>query len=385
MKKPTIVVNTRMLLKDQLDGTGWFAYHTLKRITRAHPEVGFVFLFDRKFSKEFIFSNNILPMVIWPPTRHPFLYYLWFQIRVKSLLKKLKPDLFLSLDGILPLGAPCKQLAVIHDINFKHHPKDLPFWYAKYFNYYFPRAAQEAVRIAAVSEYTKQDIVKTYHIDPSKIDVVYNGVDEGFSPVSTEIKEQVRKKFTQGKNYFIFVGSVHPRKNIIRLLEAFELFKKESASELKLVIAGALFWGKTEIDQALQKMNFKKDVILTGRISDTDIKQLTGSAFALTYIPYFEGFGVPLIEAMRSGIPIISANTTSLPEVAGEAALYVDPFNVTEIKEAMQTMYSNEQIRNTLVQKGTVQCQKFSWDVSAKKLWACIEQTLNPSTSSAQS
>ncbi len=377
-KKPLkIAVNTRMLLSDRLDGTGWFAYQTLKRITRAHPEVEFIFLFDRKFSQEFIFGDNVTPVVVWPPTRHAFLNYIWFQISIKLLLNKLKPDLFLSPDGLLSLGAKCKQLAVIHDINFKHYPQDMQFWTGKFFNHYFPKYAKAATRIAAVSEYTKQDLIKEYGTDPAKIDIVYNAADEGFKPATEEEKQKTRQKFTAGKDYFIFVGSISPRKNIARLLEAFDLFKKESRSAMKLVIAGANFWGQEEISSVVNKMEFKNDIIFTGRVDDTNLKLLVASAFCLTYVPYFEGFGVPLVEAMRSETPIISANVTSMPEIAGEAALYVNPFKVEEIKNAMLKMSSDGALRHELIEKGKIQSPKFSWDKSADQLWQSIEKTLN--------
>lgn len=376
MKPLKIAVNTRMLLKDKLDGTGWFAYQTLKRITRAHPEVEFIFLFDRKFSHEFIFSQNITPLVVWPPTRHAFLNYIWFQVSVKLVLNKIKPDLFLSPDGLISLGAKCKQIAVIHDINFKHRPEDMQFWTGKFFNHYFPKYAKAATRIAAVSEFTKQDLIKEYQIDPAKIDIVYNAADENFKPVTETQKKQTREKFTAGKDYFIFVGSISPRKNIARLLEAFDLFKKEGQYSTKLVIAGANFWGREKINNVLNRMEFKNDVIFTGRINDTDLRLLVASALCLTYVPYFEGFGVPLVEAMRSEVPIISANITSMPEIAGDSAVYVNPFKVEEIKNAMLQIISKPELRSKLIDRGKIQQSKFSWDKSALQLWECINKSL---------
>ncbi len=371
-----IVVNTRMLLKDQLDGIGQFAYQTLKRITRSHPEIEFIFLFDRKFSPGFVFGPNVAPRVVWPPTRHPILYYFWFQIKVRRLLNKLKPDLFLSPDGLLPLGAKCPQLAVIHDINFKHYPQDLPFWTGKFFNYYFPKYIKEAARIATVSEFTKQDLIKEYNADPQKIDLVYNGIDEKFGPVAPGIKQETKKKYAGGKDYFLFVGSLHPRKNIPRLLEAFDQFKKETGKETKLIVVGSWFWGKNTIKKILQKMKFRQDVVFTGRVSNEDLIKITASAYCLTYVPYFEGFGVPLVEAMQSEIPIIAANVTSLPEIAGNAALYVNPFEIEEIKNAMIKIFTDGNLRNKLINNGIIRRQNFSWNNSARDLWACIEKIL---------
>lgn len=376
MKPITVAVNTRMLLANRLDGTGWFAYQTLRRLARAHPAVNFIFIFDRPYSAEFIFSANVTARVIWPPARHPFLYYLWYQVTVKRFLNRLKPDLFLSPDGLLPLGVSCPTLAVIHDINFRHYPKDLPGLTSRYFNHYYPRSIDSATRLIAVSEYTKNDIVKEYGADPNKIDIVYNGVNDAFGPTAPATQKKIKDEYTAGADFFLFVGSVHPRKNIPRLLQAFEKFKTETASPLKLVIAGSYFWGRAEIEKLLNTLKFKSEIIFTGRVPDADLPLLTSAATALTYVPYFEGFGVPLLEAMRSEIPIIAANTTSLPEVAGAAALYVDPFDVEQIKTALRAITTDFELRRQLVAAGRIQAQKFSWDASAERLWQSIERAI---------
>jgi len=377
MSPITIAVNTRMLLKDRLDGIGWIAYHTLKRIVLEHPEINFIFIFDRAYDKSFIFGPNVTPYVIWPPTRHPLLYILWFQIAIPRLLKKIKPDLFLSIDGLITLGARYKQLSVICDINFFHYPKDLPFAYRTFFNYFFPRYVAQSTRILTISDYCKKDIVDSYHTNPDKIDVMPIGVENTFAPLPEEKQAEVRARHTQGKKYFIFVGSIHPRKNITGLLRAFELFKQKSRSDYKLVLAGSFFWGKKEINKILEGMQYKSDVIFTGRTPDNTLRELLASAFCLTFVSYFEGFGIPLIEAMRCQIPIITSNVTSLPEVAGNAALYIDPFNIEDICRGMMTVYQDEALRNTLVKNGIEQCKKYTWDASAQGLWASIKKTLS--------
>lgn len=370
-----IVVNTRILLKDRLEGMGWFAYQTLKQITLKNPDVHFVFVFDRNFNEEFIFSDNVTPLVLSPQARHPFLYYAWFQHSVKGLLNKMKPDLFLSPDGFLSLGAKCKQLPVIHDINFLHHPQDSKWLTSKYYNYYFPKFAKEATRIATVSEYSKQDIVKNYGINASKIDVVYNGINSFFKPVNEATKQQTKQKYSAGKNYFVNVGSLHPRKNITNLIRAFSLFKKESNSDLKLILAGPHYWGLSEIHKIIADTNLKEDVVFTGRLADEELNNVLGSALALTFVPYYEGFGIPLVEAMQAQVPIISSNVTSMPEIAGEAAVYIDPLEVNDIKNAMLQLYKDPRLCESLIAKGNLQKQKFSWEKSADLLWQSILKT----------
>ncbi|MEO6303112.1 MAG: glycosyltransferase family 1 protein [Bacteroidia bacterium] len=356
---------------------GWFVYQTLKQITVKNPDVHFVFVFDRPFDEEFIFSDNITPLVLSPQARHPFLYYAWFQHSIKRLLDKMQPDLFLSPDGFLSLGAKCKQLPVIHDINFLHHPNDSKWLTAKYYNYYFPKFAKEATRIATVSEYSKEDIVKNYGIDRSKIDVVYNGINSFFNPITEAEKQVIRQKYSAGKNYFINVGSLHPRKNIANLIRAFALFKKESNSDLKLMLAGPHYWGLSEINKVIAETNLKDDIIFTGRLADDELNLVLGSALALTFVPYYEGFGIPLIEAMQAAVPIITSNVTSMPEIAGEAALLVDPLEVQSIKEAMLKLYKQPELCESLINKGNIQKQKFSWEKSGDLLWQSVLKTVN--------
>src|SRR3954471_1708357 len=156
-----IAVNTRLLLKDKLEGIGWFTYESLKRITKSHPEHQFLFLFDRPFAEEFIFSDNVSPIVVGPQARHPFLWYWWFEQSLPKILHKQEPDLFLSPDGFLPLSysspagiKKCKFLPVIHDLYFEHYPQEIPFLASKFFKRYFQQYVKKANRIATVSEYS---------------------------------------------------------------------------------------------------------------------------------------------------------------------------------------------------------------------------------------
>ena len=178
----------------------------------------------------------------------------------------------------------------------------------------------------------------------------------------------------------MFVGSLHPRKNILNLIKAFSLFKKESESDVKLLLAGPIFWGLADINKVIQDNQLKDDIVFTGRQNDEDLALILGSAMALTFIPYYEGFGIPLIEAMQAQVPIIASNATSIPEVCGDAALLVNPFDVQDIKQAMLHVFASEDIRNGLIKKGQIQKQKFSWDKSADLLWQSI---LNASQTTA--
>ncbi|MCF6240425.1 MAG: glycosyltransferase family 4 protein [Bacteroidales bacterium] len=364
-----IAVNTRLLIKDKLDGIGWFTFESLKRITKKHPEHRFFFIFDRPFADEFIFSDNIEPLVVSPPARHPFLWYYWFEFQLPKIFKKIDANIFLSPDGYLSLSANIKSLPVIHDINFAHNPEDLPFLTRKYYNRFFPKFAQKAVRIATVSEYSKYDISKTYGIDKNLIDVVYNGANSIYQPLDKIERKQIKQIYTQDTEYFIFIGSIHPRKNVVRMLWAFDEFRKDYAKPYKLLIIGNYFFKNSELKSVHQKMRYRNDVLFMGHQTPEKIHRLLGAARALILVSKFEGFGIPVLEAMNCNVPAIVSDITSLPEVGGDAVLYADPFSVNAISKAMLQMADDEILRKKLIENAKLQRQKFSWDKTADKLW----------------
>lgn len=370
-----IGINTRFLLQGKLEGFGWYTYEVAKRLVEKHPEHEFIFFFDRPFDQEFIFGKNVTPVVLSPPARHPFLFILWFEFVLPKALKKYKVDVFFSPDGYLSLRSNIPQIGTIHDINFEHFPKDLPKIASWYLRSYFPKFAKKATHILTVSEYSKQDIIRTYGIAEHKVTVSWNGVSGHFKPLEAENVSILRKEHSNGKPYFLFVGSLHPRKNLKRLIEAFELYAKNPKNDWELVIVGAAMWksSKRKIEIA---ENVSSKIHFTGRLNAEALTQVMGAAGALAFVPYFEGFGIPLVEAMKSGIPILSGNKTALPEVAGDAALYCDPMNTESIFVGLSSISNNEALRKELSRKGLIRSELFNWDHTADIVWDCIEQEL---------
>jgi glycosyltransferase involved in cell wall biosynthesis len=370
-----IAVNTRLLLPGKIEGIGRFALETLRIITRDHPEHQFIFIFDRKYSDDFVFSKNITPVTCFPPARHPALWYWFFEHSIPRILAKFNADFFFSPDGWLSLRTQVPSLPVIHDLNFLHFPHFIPFHVREYYAYFFPRFVQKAARIATVSEFTKRDIEHRFKYPSDKIDVVYNGAS-GFSPVHEKEKQSIRDKYSMGDPYFISVGLIHPRKNLTSLFLAFDQFKRQTCNNVKLIVVGARKWWTSEMQQALDENTAKEDIIFTGRVSDEELKKLTSSALGMIYISHFEGFGIPVLEAMYSDIPVICSSITSLPEVGGDAVLYADPTNVDSIATAMIKLYRNPEICKELILKGQIQREKFTWEKTAGMLWESIDQCL---------
>ncbi|MFZ9029458.1 MAG: glycosyltransferase family 4 protein, partial [Crocinitomicaceae bacterium] len=364
-----IAINTRLLISGKMEGIGWYTYEVVKHLIENHPEDEFILFFDRKPSAEFDFGPNAKQVILSPQARHPILFRIWFNWAVKRALKKYQPDVFFSPDGYLSLTTDIPQVPVIHDLNFEHHPEDLPDHFLKYYKTYFPKFANIADHILTVSDYSKRDIIKSYKIPSDKITVVWNGASDIFSPMSDDKKDVIRQQYTNGKDYFLFVGALHPRKNLRRLIEAYTLFKEEHTnSETELVIVGADLWKNSSSDIEISP-SIRDMIHFTGHLSLEDLSQVMGAANAFVFVPYFEGFGIPLVEAMKAGVPIITGNKTSLPEVAGEAALYCDPFNAADIAQKMNELATDEILQADLIQKGLERSKLFSWDKTAKEVY----------------
>jgi len=371
-----IAVNTRLLLHNKLEGIGWFTYETLKRVVINHPEHQFFFFFDRPFHQDFMFADNVMPIVIPPPARHPILFYIWFEWSITRAIKKHNIDLFLSTDGYLSLSTEVPSIAVIHDLNFEHHPKDLRWSHSIYYRHFFPKFAKKAARIATVSEFSKSDIVKTYSVNHSKIDVVYNGVNSRYHPISEDLKVTTINKWSNGKPYLLYVGALHKRKNITRLLQAFDIVAEEH-TKLNLLIVGKKMFADKEMEKTFAAMKHKNRVVFTNRLPVSDLHHVLASALGLVYIPYFEGFGIPIIEAMQCGTPVITSNCTSLPEVAGNAALLIDPFDIKDVSEKISLLVENQNLQKQLSESGLSNAKRFSWDKTATALWDTIKQVMH--------
>ena len=271
-----IAINTRFLLSDKMEGFGWYTYEVCSRMVKAHPEHEFIFFFDRSFDEKFVFADNVTPVVLRPPARHPILFKIWFNRSVTKALKKHNADVFFSPDGFLSLKTDVPQIGTIHDINFEHHPEDLPSGALKYLKKYFPQFARKAAHLLTVSNYSKQDIVNTYGIDEDKITVAWNGASEAYRPIPEDDQQIVRDAYTKGKKYLLFVGSIHPRKNLNRLLKAYDKLLEKSIEEYELLIVGSAMWknsGELEISDRC-----KNHIHFSGHLSLEDLSKAMASA-----------------------------------------------------------------------------------------------------------
>ena len=374
-----IAVNTRFLMKDALEGVGYFIKEIFERITTQHPEHQFYFLFDRPYDKSFAFAFNVTPLVVGAPARHPLLWKWWYDVKVPRVLRKIKADVFVSPDGFCSLTTRVPQCLVVHDLGFLHYPQGYKKSHLLFYKYYTPRFLKRAACIATVSQFSKQDIINTYKTTAAKIEVVYNGVKEIFNPIPFEQQAIVKEKYTDGQAYFICVGAIHPRKNLVNLLKAFSVFKKRQKSSMKLVLVGRLAWKNNAFLDLLKTYKYRNDVVLLQYLEDeSELAQLVAAAYALVYPSHFEGFGVPVLEAMRCAVPVLTSKDSAMQEISEDAALYFDPTNVADMAGQLMRMYKDERLRDSLIEKGKTIVAKYTWTAAASALWHCIETAAKP-------
>jgi len=371
-----IAVNTRFLLKENLEGIGYFTREVFRLLTNQYKEHQFYFLFDRPYDETYIFSSNVTPVVVGPPARHPLLWKFWYDVKIPSVLKKIKADVFISPDGFCSLTSKIPQCLIVHDLGFLHYPETYRKSHELFYKRYTPLYLKKAKMIATVSHFSKKDIITQYKTADEKINIVYSAVKKIFHPLNIQQKEIIKEKYTEGKEFFIYTGALQPRKNLVNLLKAFSLFKKRQHSNWKLVLAGRLAWKNDDFLHLLKTYKYRNDIITPGYISESVLAQLTASAYAMIYPSLFEGFGVPVLEAMKSEIPVLTSANSSMQEIGEEAALYFDPLSVNDMAEKLMLIYKDEDLRNSLIQKGKQRAGEFSWQRTAGLMWQCIEKTV---------
>ncbi len=370
-----IAVNAIFFNSANLEGYGHYTVSIFKLLVKQYPQHQFVFVYDRPHPTDLIIGENVESITVAPAARHIPAFFYWYNISAALAVKKIKADVWVQPYGFCSLSTSVPQVLVVHDLAFKHFPQHISWTQRWHYAAMTPRFLKKAKRVVTVSEFSKQDIIQSYPqlaLDPT---VISGAARSGFVPLSWEEKEQVKEAYTEGYEYFLCVGGINPRKNMMHILKAFSLFKKWHKSNMKLVFAGRLAWQYQEFVEKLKTFKYRNDVVLTGYVAEAILQKLTGAAYASLYVTHFEGFGLPIVEAMQSGVPVVVGNNSSMPEVGGEAVLYADASDPENIASQMQALYRNEKMREKLIQKGLEQAALYSWEQAAQLFWKEILAT----------
>jgi glycosyltransferase involved in cell wall biosynthesis len=321
----------------------------------------------------------------WPnfKVRHtlPHTPLIRIPLTLSTELRKHPVDL-LHVQFTAPPFCPCPVIVSIHDLSFEHLPQTFNRRSRTQLRLTVRHSARRAARIMTLSEHTREDVIETYGIDAAKVTAIPLAAPAHFGPVK-DAKELQRVRHTYGidTDYILSVGSIQPRKNLVRLIKAYaELRAAHSSNSCpKLVIVGKCGWLYDETFRALEEVGVREAVVLTGYVPESDLPALYSGAICFVYPSYFEGFGLPPLEAMKCGAPVVVGNATSLPEVVGDAALQVDPFDVSAIAAAMDQVISNSELRQELSVKGQARANLFDWKDTAERTLAAYGQVYRES------
>jgi len=301
---------------------------------------------------------------------------LWTHVRLAWELARHPPDVFYVPSHVLPCLHPPRCVATVHDLGYLHHPeahRRRDRWYLHWATRFSARAAQ---RVVVDSRATESDLVSGYGIDPRKVVVAYPAGSEGFAPVTDQgALDAVRRRYGTGSCYFLHVGTLQPRKNLPTLIRAFASLAESGdvGGEVKLVLAGKAGWRCRGILELAHKSLARDRLVVTGYVASEDLPALLSGALAYVLPSWYEGFGLPVLEAMACDTPVICSNVSSLPEVAGDAALLIDPRDASALAHAMARMYRDRALREALVKRGRERVRAFSWRDCAEKVLAALE------------
>ena len=364
-----LAINTIPFLKEEKEDV--FFYETFSRIIRAHPEHTFIFISEYS-SNLFPSSQNVIDANIGAAPKHHLSLLIWFHFKIKKILKEYKPDIFIS-KGICFLTSKMPQILIAPDVSFTYPPsfvskKNTPF-YKKATSLFFKKAET----IITFSEFEKTAILKKDKIEPDKIKVIYRGINETDNAINFQEREEIKNKYSDGNEYFLYPETISSQNNLINLLKAFSAFKKRQRSSMQLIIAGKPGKDFNEFSKSLELYKFKKEVKLFPDLPSKEIEKIIASSYAIVYPVVCAASTTMLLKAMKNEIPLLVSSADTMPEICADSALYFSPENYKDIAEKLMLIFKDEKLRKELIEKGKELTKKYNWNESAEILWKTIE------------
>ncbi|MGC8976596.1 MAG: glycosyltransferase family 4 protein [Candidatus Ratteibacteria bacterium] len=331
----------------------------------------FVFLTKGVNPPDFLYENKYFKFI--KVSTSPFIRFL-IDIPLITYNKKLN---LLHTQYHLPFISYCPGIITVHDVSFLKHPEFFPKQLYLKLKFSLLYSLRKAKKIITCSKFSKKEIIELYHVKDEKIEVIYNGVSENFRPLKINEKTEILKKYSITKPYILSVSNLQPRKNLSRLIKAFALLVKNNEKfPYILVIVGRKLWLYKDIFVLVKETNLEDKIIFTDFIPEEDLLYLYNFADVFVYPSLYEGFGLPVVEAMACGCPVITSNLSSLPEIVEDAGIIIDPYDIEEIAKAIKEVICNPELKKSLKFKGLKQSKKFSWKNTAEKTLKVYEEVL---------
>lgn len=354
----------------QPEGYETFLFTMLDHLAGKFPQHQFLYIFDEPYHDKLTFPKNVTPVVTGPKTSSSLRLQYWFNYKIPAVLRKHKADVFVSPEGICSLRTKLPQFLLVSDLSFLHPSSSAKKTAARFYKKYMPAFLAKAKVIAAVSAYSKKAISDQYKIAAENITVIRPGVDDNFKPLDWQEQEIIRKKYADGKSYFLCSGN----SNLINLLKAFTFFKKRQKSSMLLLIAGNT---DENFKKELKTYKLRSEVILLEYLDNAELSKITASAYAMVQPVLYDDIALPALQALQCEIPLVSSETGSLPSVFGDAALYVNPESFEDIAQKMMLVFKDEEGAKGLVKAGNELMKQYRLDKNADLLMQCILNAAN--------
>jgi glycosyltransferase involved in cell wall biosynthesis len=355
-------------------GTENYSWHLLRALMRCGPQHRFRLYSPTPLPDGWLAEGNNAETCIIPFPR------LWTHVRLSAELWQRRPDLLFIPAHVMPLSCPPPAIVTVHDLGYRYFPKAHTLPARLYLDWTTHRHVRLARHLVVDSRATADDLQRFYHASPAKMTIIYPGVDPALTQVTNPAEiARSRKKYGLPARYLLYIGTIQPRKNLERLVKAFSRalpsFACTDTGDIVLVIAGSPGWLYESVFELVQSLGLEQKVIFVGYVDEEDKAPLLSGAAALVFPSLYEGFGLPVLEAMACGLPVLTSKTSSLPEVAGDAALLVDPEDEEAISAGMLRLVLDDAKREELIRRGFDQVKRFSWDSAAQALLSLIEHS----------
>jgi len=370
-----IAINTKITDGKNRDENDRFIYEIFTRIIPSKPQHTFVLIGDEKIKNLFAHFENVITVARKTLKENVAQWYGWYQINIPAILKKYKADIFVNCEAIASPRTTIPQYIIITNLDYIHQPFLFKKSFLLFYKAIVPRSIKKAISVLTISQFCKEEIVKTFKTNASKIEIVYKGFDQKFCKLNYEEREQVKSKHADGNEYFIYTGQIGLHKNLLNLLKAFSAFKKRQKSNMKLFIAGTGGYQLKTFYEDLRLFKFKDDVQLFVDPAEEDVISLTASSYAMISCLPYNYFPSASLQSMKSEVPVVAASGGAMPEILGDAALYADPGNFKEIAVKMMSLFRDEKLRQLLIEKGKIQAEKYTWNDVAHLVWNEIEKS----------
>ncbi|MDB5190906.1 MAG: D-inositol 3-phosphate glycosyltransferase [Segetibacter sp.] len=371
-----IAVNTRFLANEKWDGYLAFINEVFIRLAKNHPEHEFLFLADNSFDSSISLPKNVEVIVASAPLKNLLTFKWWLDIKLRFVLKKHKVDLLVNTSGFCSLTTAVPQLLIVPDLTFLLQPTFVAKLHQLFFKRYMPLFVGKAKAVVTTSHFIKNNVISHYKLEENKVTNIGIAAKEIFKPIEWQEREELKDKYAEGNEYFLFEGGNEPQKNVMNVLKAFSIFKKWQKTNMKLLVTGDFSSKHDDTLEKLKTYKYRSEVKLTGKLEDEAFSKVLASSYALISPSVYESFSIGLLAAMQSEVPIITSNNSTLEEVAGDAALFVDPLDPNVIAEQMKRMYKDENLRSELIRKGTIRAREFSFEKTVDLLGEAITKAV---------